>query len=236
MQTPAQTGGWKGLKMAYKLELHAHTSEISRCASATAEVLVEKYRNAGYNGVVITNHFDPETLEALPGDTWASKVRSYGDAVRHAADVAADIDIFFGCELRMRENMNDYLLFGVSEEFLASSPDIFSLGIKKLHEFCNENGISVYQAHPFRNRMTICDPRMIDGIEVFNGHRGHDSRNEIAARWAERYGLPVSSGSDFHDPFSAVNAGIETDFRIASQNELREVLQSGSFRLLTDVK
>ena len=66
--------------------------------------------------------------------------------------------------------------------------------------------------------------------------RGHDSRNEIAARWAERYGLPVSSGSDFHDPFSAVNAGIETDFRIASQNELREVLQSGNFRLLTDVK
>lgn len=32
-----------------------------------------------------------------------------------------------------------------------------------------------YQAHPFRNSMKITNPELLDGIEVYNGHPGHDS-------------------------------------------------------------
>jgi histidinol phosphatase-like PHP family hydrolase len=41
----------------YKIELHAHSSESSRCGSVEAAELVEKYINAGYSALVLTDHY-----------------------------------------------------------------------------------------------------------------------------------------------------------------------------------
>ena len=40
-----------------KLEMHAHDCEVSQCAVITAKDLVDGYKDAGYDGIVITNHF-----------------------------------------------------------------------------------------------------------------------------------------------------------------------------------
>lgn len=41
-----------------KIEMHVHTSEGSPCAETDAESIVRAYSEAGYDAVVITNHFD----------------------------------------------------------------------------------------------------------------------------------------------------------------------------------
>lgn len=48
-----------------KLEMHAHDCEVSQCAVITAKDLVDGYKDAGYDGIVITNHFDQMTLHIL---------------------------------------------------------------------------------------------------------------------------------------------------------------------------
>ena len=40
-----------------KIDLHVHTSEISGCAHVTGEETVRLYAEAGYDAIVITNHF-----------------------------------------------------------------------------------------------------------------------------------------------------------------------------------
>ena len=41
----------------YNYELHAHTSECDRDAMLSARELVHLYKNAGYDGMVITDHY-----------------------------------------------------------------------------------------------------------------------------------------------------------------------------------
>ena len=41
----------------YKYETHLHTSPVSRCASAGVKEHLEFYKNLGYDGIFITNHF-----------------------------------------------------------------------------------------------------------------------------------------------------------------------------------
>ena len=48
--------------MKYKYELHSHTTETSQCAQITAKELVEKYKELGYSGIVITNHYSDFTF------------------------------------------------------------------------------------------------------------------------------------------------------------------------------
>lgn len=47
----------------------------------------------------------------------------------------------------------------------------------------------IYQAHPFRFGMKITNVKYLDGIEVCNRNIEHDSHNDIAALWAEKFGL-----------------------------------------------
>ena len=48
--------------MEYKYELHCHTDEVSRCASCPAARMVEIYKEKGYSGMVVTDHYSPLTF------------------------------------------------------------------------------------------------------------------------------------------------------------------------------
>ena len=45
-----------------KYEIHSHTKETSQCAKISAKELVEKYKELGYSGIVITNHYSDLTF------------------------------------------------------------------------------------------------------------------------------------------------------------------------------
>lgn len=219
----------------FKTELHCHSKSVSACARVSNEEIIQKFTEAGYTSLVLTNHFNKGTQDFLGCSNYQDFVtaylKGYEDLKR---DASGKLNVILGMELRFNENSNDYLVFGITEELLRAHEDIFSLNPESFSKISRENGLLFVQAHPFRNTMTVINPAFLDGVEVYNGHKGHDSRNEIADMWADKYGLIKTSGTDFHYPHVPANAGILTDEKITTSEQLLEILKSGSYSLIKE--
>lgn len=213
----------------YLFDTHVHTSQVSHCGKLPAEDMVELYKKAGYSGFCMTDHINPYTFQDLDLPTWADKTEFFLSGYRAAKKAAGDnLTILLGAEFCFYENHNDYLVYGLTEEILASlGDDILDWGIERFSAYCREKGLLLIQAHPFRNHMTVTKPELVDGIEVMNGHPGHDSRNFLARAWADHYGLLRTSGSDAHRDFHAARGGFKTEEPIESLSQLIDVIKNG---------
>ena len=217
--------------MQYLTELHCHTHEVSPCANNPTENTAERFIAAGYSTLVVTDHYCDYVIDNA-GDTWEEKIAHYLSGYRKMKEYAKGrLHVLLGCELRFLENFNDYLVYGMDEEFLLAHPNLHHMTLKSFSAFAKEHGLLLIQAHPFRKRMTVIDPLLLDGIEVFNGHKGHDSRNQLADMYARRYGLLRSSGSDFHHPDSVTAGGIITDKPLTSVAQIIDTLRRGDCTL-----
>lgn len=216
--------------MPYLTELHAHTSEVSRCAHMDAAGVVDRYLDAGYKTLVISNHFNNYTLDTA-GSDWNQRAEYFLRAWRRAKEHAAGrMHILLGMEIRFPENCNDYLVFGLDEDYLHTHPFLYDMNLHDFSETVRPDGLLVIQAHPFRNGMTVMRPELLDGYEVFNGAK-HDSRNPIARAWCRAHGKIPTSGSDSHDPDSAIDAGILTDEPVTDMAGLCNILRNGTYTL-----
>ena len=216
----------------FKTELHCHSNDISACARVSTQDIINKFYEAGYSTLVLTNHFSQGTLDHVGAKSWDEWIDKFVGAYEKLKNEAlGKLNILLGLELRLNDSDNDYLVFGATEEFLRKIPHVFDLWPEDFHRLANENGCLFVQAHPFRNHMKIKRPDCLDGVEVFNGHFGHDSRNDIAELWAERYNLIKTSGTDFHYNDSPANGGIFTECEITSMEQLVEILKSGNYTL-----
>ncbi len=217
----------------FKTELHCHSKSISECARVSNEEIIAKYTDAGYNALVLSNHFNLGTQRFHKCENYQDFVTVYLKGYEDLKnDAKGKLTVLLGMELRFCENVNDYLVFGITEEFLRSNGALYEMNPDSFSKLARENGLLFIQAHPFRNSMTIVRPDLLDGVEVFNGHMGHDSRNEIANMWAEKYNLIKTSGTDFHYNHVPANAGILTDFEIKDMATLVETLKSGKYELI----
>lgn len=215
-------------KYPYKIELHAHTSPISACSDIPPRDLVDIYKAAGADGVVITNH----AYGWNPGDTceeWADwylsdyrEAKEYGDKL--------GFGVYLGMELRFYENANDYLVYGVDEEFINKTwRYLKSGGIREFFNDCRDERRVIVQAHPFRDGMTQADPAVLDGIEVFNLHPNHNSRIGFAARHLSRHPGVMTGGSDYHHP--GQDAMIFARFSSLPRDsfDIADILRSGDY-------
>ncbi len=215
----------------FKTELHAHTKEVSPCADLTPEEVADRYIAYGYTSLVVTNHYCNYVMDSVPGN-WDKRISYYlSDYRRMKAYAGERLHVILGCELRFTENHNDYLIFGLTEEFLIRHPNLHYMTLKEFSHLARESELLIVQAHPFRNWMTVMDPQYLDGVETFNGHVGHDSRNPLADAWARRYGLLRTSGTDFHHPHQFGTGGILTESPITTGEELLAVIKSGNYEL-----
>ena len=216
--------------------MHFHTKDTSNCANVKAKVAVKEYIKAGYDGIVVTDHLSPSTFMNFGRDRlpWEKKVdfflRGYKAAVNSAN---GRIPVLLGMELRFNtsEGDNDYLVYGITEEFLYNTPDILNLDIKKFYKLCQKNNFLVFQAHPFRFGMKITNPQFIDGIEIFNGNPRHNSNNDIAQVWAKKYDLMVTSGSDYHETGDLGIGGIWFNKEITDNKTLIEELKKKEYEI-----
>ena len=223
--------------MSFKTELHCNSRDISPCSHQDVDGIVEKYTGSGYASLVLANHAGEYIFdEVIPDGTWKSKVDYYFDAAEKLRDAAGDrLTIIDGMELRFNESINDYLVFGVTREKFYDIPDVFSYSPGRFHDYAKENDMLFIQAHPMRFGMTLTSPDCLDGYEIFNGHQGQRSHNDIAKAWAEhfnRHSLILTSGSDSHELGLPTSGGIVTDEKICSSDELLSVLRSGSYSLI----
>ena len=223
--------------MRFKTELHAHTAETSNCGKVPAAELVETYIREGYSTVVITDHLSTHTYFKYDykSMSWDEKIDVFMLGYNAALKAAKGrINVLLGMEICFdsTDSRNDYLVFGITEEFLRKNRELIDESIKSFSEIARKNGLLVFQAHPFRVGMTLTDAKYLDGIEVYNGSVRHDSNNEIAEIWADKYGLRKSSGSDYHRVLDEARGGIITDTEIKTNDDLLRVLESGDYGLI----
>ncbi|MBR7092858.1 MAG: PHP domain-containing protein [Clostridia bacterium] len=216
----------------YRYEMHCHTSEVSGCARVPAAESYRLHRDAGYHGIMVTDHFFTAALDALAGPLWADRVDAYLAGYRNMKRAAApDFSVLLGLEFRFAGSVNDYLVFGVTPELLAASTDLDRYDHAQLRAFADAHDLLIVQAHPFRDGCTPDDPAFLDGVEVYNGNLWHQ-HNSLAQAYAERYGLIQTSGSDFHQPHMLARGGIRTDRPIRTERELVALLRSGDYELV----
>lgn len=212
----------------YRIELHAHTSPCSSCGKVDPEELVHLYREKGYHGVVLTNHFEPGKLEMGKAEAVAMVMRDY-ETARNAAKNCG-MAVYLGLELRFQENFNDYLIYGVNEEMISSFFDYIS---KDVATFRKEVALpdSVFlQAHPFRPNMELCDPSLLDGIECLNLHPRHNSAVALATQYAYDKDLKIKiAGGDSHRVGDQGLAALRTKVLPKDSFEIARILKSGDY-------
>ena len=218
----------------YKIETHLHTNHVSKCGKLDAETLVEKYHEAGYRGIIVTDHYNRTTFDFLGIDLHdpnADKVGAFLDGYRRLAAAAEkyDIRVFKGAELRFDESDNDYLLYGFRDELLADPEKVFAMGIAQFASIARAQGAMIVQAHPYRAKCTPAIACYLDGVEVFNGNPRHNSFNDRAAEYAQQFGLIGTSGSDCHQFPDIAVGGILTDYLPSDSMGMMRMIRARRF-------
>ena len=221
----------------YKFELHAHTAECDTGASLSAADHIRLYADKGYSGMVITDHYLAqffhwfgESLQTTDRQKILSRwLRGYYNARNEGEKIG--FTVLPGAELRMDGTINDYLIYGLSEQEYLDMPFLNQMkSIEAVIDFLPDYAL-VVQAHPFRNNMTVADPGRLFGIEVYNGCN-EVFRNELAKIFAEHYHKAMTSGSDCHHAGVEGRGGILTEKAITSPEDLVAVLRSGNYKLI----
>lgn len=218
----------------FLFDTHVHTSESSVCGKSTAAQQVAYYKKEGYDGFVITDHFKPRDADGKRGALpWNERVaiqwRGYEEAKKFETP---DFTVLHGTEIRFKGYDNDYLVFGADKQFFYDNPEITETSIENFRKVTKEHGgILIFQAHPFRNHMTIINPLLVDGIEVYNGNSSHNSRNEIAMLWAEKNNMLKLSGSDCHREWEASPGGILFEEKPRNEAEFVDMIRKSQYKL-----
>ena len=231
--------------------MHCHTGDVSTCGYLSAEELLERYLENGYSTVVVTDHFNrinlyrsKKLLSYLEENDlktcWQSRISHFLRGYENFKKVAeGKLNVLLGIEFQswVEGNRNDYLIYGVTEEWLRASECVTTFNYKEMSIYAHEFGLKMYQAHPFRNEMVITDPSYLDGIEVYNSTINVNSNNDIANLWADKKGLKKISGSDFHESIHKTAGGILTAEPITSNEQLLKVLDSeDNYDLIRDLE
>lgn len=212
-------------------ETHLHTKQGSACGNNTGREMAIAHKEAGYAGIIVTDHFfygNTRPDRSLPWQDWVHEFCSgYRDAKAVSKEI--DLDVFFGWESGYHGT--EFLVYGLTEEWLMNHPEIKGATVEEQYKLVHEGGGVVFQAHPYREEPYIPEvrlfPEYVDGIEVFNAHNkltdGKDLFNERAAVYAEKYNFPVTCGSDIHCDVP-VMTGVAFDKRLKDINEFIELV------------
>lgn len=203
------------------IDLHLHTTAYSPCSTMTPEQLMKAAKEAGLDGVCITEHnriWKAEEAEALSEE--------YGLAVFRGVEVTT-----IG---------GDILVFGVEEDF---HEGIWTAA--KLKAKVDAAGGVAIAAHPFRGFLVfgfgelqldlqeaIDNPTFheVHGLEVCNS-MVTEQENGFARQVAEELGLLMVGGSDAHKPEAVGTCVTNFQDAIADDRELVEALRSRRYSL-----
>lgn len=191
-------------------ETHMHTCEASACATATAVEQARFYKEMGYTGIVVTNHFFNGNT-CVPRDLpWEKRVEIFcsGYELARAEGEKIGLDVFFGWEYCY--NGSEMITYGLDKAWLLEHPETERLGINEYADLIHENGGFLIHAHPMREAWYIpyirLYPRKVDAAEIFNASRP-DDENARNAEYAKMFGLPLTSGSDNHTAYDCSRLG-----------------------------
>lgn len=224
---------------------HTHTSETSRCGKMPAAEVVDRYIKLGFSGIAVTDHLHPEYLSRTDREhNWDAVMDQYLTGY-HASKKRGDekgFDVILGAELRFPENNNDYLVYGIDEEWLRSNPYICCMSAVEFYEKYHDS-VLIIHAHPYRDGNTTVFENAVHGTEIINANPRHENENEKALELSRKhpdwYRL---AGSDTHQPGDEGRAGILFPERVKDSYALKRMIEyrqyefwSPQFQYLADV-
>lgn len=223
--------------MNYKYETHMHTTEGSACGKSSAVEMVHAYKEAGYTGIFITDHFFNGNCSVCRELPWEERVEKFCLGYEHARAEGEKIglDVFFGLEYCVQGA--DFLIYNLDKEWLLQHKDVDKWEPRRAFAAIHEGGGFIVHAHPFRERDYINHihlfPRDVDGVEVINGGQlAEPWMNERAEIYAMMYDLPKTSGSDAHYHATLPGCGIVTSKKFECAEDYLTFLRSGELELL----
>ena len=211
-------------------ETHVHTKEGSACATASAADMARGCKQAGYDGMFVTDHFYRGNTSVDRSLPWTEWVRQFCLGYYSAKETGDKIGlrVCFGWEYSW--DGNDFLTYGLPPEWLLAHPETISAEPLEYLKLIRLAGGCIVHAHPFREEAYVpfikLVPGRVDGVEVYNGGNHRPEYNERARWYAESYGLPQTSGSDTHWSDMFVG-GILTECDIRSTEDYLSVVRSG---------
>jgi hypothetical protein len=220
----------------FKTELHLHTAGVSRCASATVRQAVDDYINNGYDTIIITNHLSPTFFKVKVTESmteWKDIADFFMSDYREAKEYAAGrINVLLGMELRTRENINDYLVYGITEDFIKNNPELYESSYEKFYPIAKENGFLVIQAHALRDG--VCNPTLefVDGLEIYNSNPRHEDYNDKVTAIAKEHNLLFTAGSDAHRADDAALSGLYSEAPIETVEDFIALVKSGKAEII----
>ena len=217
----------------YRYETHLHTFPASACGRASATESVAFYKEIGYAGIFITNHFLDANVGCDRTLPYEKKLDFYFSDYYEAKKLETeDFSVFLGVE-------NNYLgahflIYGLAPEWYYEHPECITLEKSKLLPMLQAAGALVIQAHPFREDAWIPHfslfPRAVHGVEIVNASRP-DHENQMALPYAEHYGLLHFAGSDNHRASGQPRlGGVEGEERIRDEADFVRLMLEGKMR------
>lgn len=186
-----------------KIDTHTHTSGVSFCSHVSPKEYVRAFKAAGYDAVILTNHYSRQYMFRY-GDTFDAQIDVYLNEYRTAKKAGEEegIPVFLAAEVAIATPQSPYiefLLYGVDENFLLANPCLYDKSQRELYKICNDNGVLMFQSHPFRTEQghVPMDPEFMDGTEI-NCHPLFLRHEEEVREFVDKHGLALICGSDFH--------------------------------------
>lgn len=202
------------------LDLHLHTTAYSPCSTMSPDELMGSAKQAGLDGVCITEH----------NEIW-SREEARELSNRHG------LAVFRGIEVTTTGG--DILVYGLDE---APQGLISPVELKKI---VDRAGALAIAAHPFRGFLVfgfgaleldvesaMDNPTFgqVHGLEVCNG-LVTDDENRFAHQVAEAMGLIEIGGSDAHRTVGVGTCVTAFNYRIEDDKALVQAILNGDFRL-----
>ena len=218
----------------YLYDPHTHTSETSKCGHLPAADVVDRYVRNGFSGLVVTDHLHPEYLSRIDVQhNWDAVMDHYLTGY-HASKKRGDevgLDVMLGAEFRFPENDNDYLVYGIDEQWLRSNPYACCMSAQEFYDkFHNE--VLIIHAHPFRAGSAPVQETAIHGAEIINDNPRHENNNDKALAMCRRHPEYFRlAGSDTHRDGDEARAGVILPQRVKDSRAYKHMIETMQFQL-----
>ncbi|MDE5698289.1 MAG: hypothetical protein K2I96_12910, partial [Lachnospiraceae bacterium] len=103
--------------MSYLYEVHLHTTGASACARSAGSEYISYYKNLGYDGIIVTDHFFNGNCCVPKNLPWEERVdifcSGYEDA--RAEGNRQGLKVFFAWECRF--DGDEFLVYGLDKKW-----------------------------------------------------------------------------------------------------------------------
>ena len=186
----------------YLYETHLHTYPVSGCAQAGVRETLKFYKELGYAGIFLTNHFIDGHINFDRSAPYKDLIEFYFSDYEEALRIGKEIGLSVFSGLESGHNGTDFLIYGLDKAWFLAHPEIHGMKKSTFLTMAAEAGALIIQAHPFRDAEYMDHmrlyPRHVHGLEVYNASRRNEYERTLAEILAENYHLLRFAGSDNH--------------------------------------